>query len=143
MCIRDSIEAGARKEKAIYEELKRMIRACKPIRFDGNGYSDEWMREAQRRGLDCEVSTPRLVDRYLDAQTVAMFDRTGVYTRRELEARAEIKWETYTKKIQIEGRVLGDLTMNHIVPVASKYEAQLLDKVYKMMQVKQHGCRCV
>ena len=134
------IEAGARKEKAIYEELKRMIRACKPIRFDGNGYSDEWMREAQRRGLDCEVSTPRLVDRYLDAQTVAMFDRTGVYTRRELEARAEIKWETYTKKIQIEGRVLGDLTMNHIVPVASKYEAQLLDKVYKMMQVKQHGC---
>jgi hypothetical protein len=134
------IEAGARKEKAIYEELKRMIRACKPIRFDGNGYSDEWMREARRRGLDCEVSTPRLVDRCLDAQTVAMFDRTGVYTRRELEARAEIKWETYTKKIQIEGRVLGDLTMNHIVPVASKYEAQLLDKVYKMMQVKQHGC---
>ena len=129
------IEAGMKKEKALYEELKRMIHACSAIRFDGNGYSDEWRAEAARRGLDCETSTPLLTDRYLDPKTVDMFSRTGVFTRVELEARAEVKWETYTKKIQIEGRVLGDLTMNHIVPIASKYEAMLLDKVYKMSQI--------
>ncbi len=127
------IEAGAKKERAIFEELKRMIRACKPIRFDGNGYAEEWVQEAGRRGLDCETSTPLVFDRYLDEQAVLLFARTGVYTRRELEARAEVKWETYTKKIQIEGRVLGDLAMNHIVPVASRYETLLLDKISKMI----------
>lgn len=129
------IEAGAKKEKAIYEVLKAMIKACQPIRFDGNGYSDEWKAEAQRRGLDCETSTPRVFDRYLDKAALEMFSRMGVLTPVELEARAEVKWETYTKKIQIEGRVLGDLAMNHIVPIASKYESMLLDKVYKMSQI--------
>ncbi len=129
------IEAGTRKEKAIYEVLKQMIRDCRAIRFDGNGYSEEWKAEAAQRGLDCETSTPVLFDRYLDERTEAMFAKTGVFSRVELEARAEVKWETYTKKIQIEGRVLGDLTMNHIVPIASKYEAMLLDKVYKMSQI--------
>ncbi len=129
------IEAGTRKEKAIYEVLKQMIRDCRAIRFDGNGYSEEWKAEAARRGLDCETSTPVLFDRYLDERTEAMFAKTGVFSRVELEARAEVKWETYTKKIQIEGRVLGDLAMNHIVPIASKYEAMLLDKVYKMSQI--------
>ena len=113
-----------------------MIKACKPIRFDGNGYSDEWKAEALRRGLDCETSTPLIFDRYLDKSALEMFGRTGVYTKVELEARTGVKWETYTKKIQIEGRVLGDLTMNHIVPIASKYEAMLLDKVYKMAQIR-------
>lgn len=129
------IESGVKKERAIYEVLKTIIRECKPIRFDGNGYSDEWLKEAQRRGLDCESSAPLLFDRFLDEETVAMFARTGVYNKVELQARTEVKWETYTKKIQIEGRVLGDLSMNHIVPIASKYEAMLLDKVYKMKQL--------
>ena len=129
------IEAGMKKEKAIYEVLKQMIKACKAIRFDGNGYSDEWKAEAKRRGLDCETSTPLIFDRYLDKQTLRMFGDTGVFSKVELEARTEVKWETYTKKIQIEGRVLGDLAMNHIVPIASKYEALLLDKVYKMSQI--------
>jgi len=129
------IAGGMKKEKAIYEELKKLIRQSKPIHFDGNGYSDEWKAEAARRGLDCETSTPLIFDRYLTEESIAMFEKTGVLTRVEVEARTEVKWETYTKKIQIEGRVLGDLTMNHIVPIASRYEAMLLDKVYKMSQI--------
>ena len=129
------IEGGMKKEKAIYEVLKEMIKACKAIRFDGNGYSDKWKAEAASRGLDCETSTPLIFDRYLDAESLKMFADMGVFSKVELEARTEVKWETYTKKIQIEGRVLGDLAMNHIVPIASKYEAELLDKVYKMSQI--------
>ena len=129
------IEGGMKKEKAIYEVLKAMIKACRPIRFDGNGYSEEWREEAARRGLDCETSTPLMFDRYLDPATVELFAKTGVYSRIELEARTEVKWETYVKKIQIEGRVLGDLIMSHIVPTASNYEAMLLDKVYKMSHI--------
>ena len=129
------IEAGEKKEKAIYETIRELIRQCKAIRFDGNGYSDEWKAEAARRGLDCETSVPLIFDRYLDESTIAMFGNMGVYDKVELEARTEIKWETYVKKIQIEARVLGDLAMNHIVPIASKYESVLLDKAWKMHQL--------
>ncbi len=129
------IESGVKRERAIYEELKGMIRGCKSICFDGNGYSDEWREEAEKRGLDCEISTPLNVDRYLDEASVDLFDEMGVFSRVELEARADVKWEMYTKKVQIEARVLGDLVMNNIVPIASKYESILLDKVYKMMQI--------
>ncbi|MBP3600851.1 MAG: glutamine synthetase III [Alistipes sp.] len=129
------IERGMKKDKAIYETLKRMIRECKSIHFDGNGYSDEWKQEAARRGLDCETSAPLIFDRYLDDKSIKMFGDTGVYSRVEVEARTEVKWETYTKKIQIEARVLGDITMNNIIPVASKYESVLLDKAYKMKEL--------
>ena len=131
------IEAGVRKEKAIYEELKSMIRSSRAIRFDGNGYSEEWRAEAARPGRGCGNRARRVFDRYLDPSSVEMFARMGVLSKVELEARTEVKWETYTKKIQIEGRVLGDLTMNHIVPIASRYEALLLDKVYKISQIGQ------
>ena len=126
------IERGQKKERAIYETLKQLIKRCKMIHFDGNGYSDEWKREAARRGLDCETLAPLIFDRYLDPATLKMFKDMGVFNQVELEARTEVKWETYTKKIQIEARVLGDLTMNHIIPVASKYESMLLDKAFKM-----------
>ncbi len=129
------IEEGKKKDKAIYDVLREMIVECKAIRFNGNGYSDEWKIEAAERGLDCETSTPLILDRYLDQSAIAMFEATGVLSKVEVEARTEIKWETYTKKIQIEGRVLGDLAMNHIVPIASKYESALLDKVYRMAQI--------
>lgn len=129
------IERGMKKDKAIYETLKRMIRECKSIHFDGNGYSEEWKQEAARRGLDCETSAPLIFDRYLDDKSIKMFGNTGVYSRVEVEARTEVKWETYTKKIQIEARVLGDITMNNIIPVASKYESVLLDKAYKMKEL--------
>ncbi|MFI3265190.1 MAG: glutamine synthetase III [Rikenellaceae bacterium] len=129
------IEEGKKKDMAIYDTLKEMISECKAIRFNGNGYSDEWKVEAAARGLDCETSTPLILDRYLDQAAVEMFETTGVLSKIEVEARTEIKWETYTKKIQIEGRVLGDLAINHIVPIASKYESALLDKVYRMAQI--------
>ena len=117
---------------AILEVLRKDIKECKAIRFDGNGYSDEWKVEAARRGLDCETSVPVIFDNYLKESSVRMFESTGVMTRKELEARNEVKWETYTKNIQIEARVLGDLAMNHIIPTATKYQTSLIDNVYKM-----------
>ena len=129
------IEEGEKKEKAIYETIRQIIKDCKAIRFDGNGYSDEWRAEAALRGLDCETSTPIVFDRYLDKSTIKMFKDMGVYNKIELEARTEIKWETYVKKVQIEARVLGDLAMNNIVPIASKYVSVLLDKAWKLKEL--------
>lgn len=126
------IEKGEKKIPAIIQVLRKYIKLSKPIRFDGNGYSDEWKAEAERRGLDCETSVPVIFDNYLSPSSIKMFESTGVMTRKELEARNEVKWETYTKKIQIEARVLGDLVMNHIVPVATDYQTKLIDNVYKM-----------
>lgn len=126
------IEAGEAKVSAIIQVIRKYIKECKPIRFDGNGYSEEWKQEAQKRGLDCETSCPLIFDNYLVAESIQMFEKMGVMTRKELEARNEVKWETYTKKIQIEARVLGDLVMNHIVPVAIEYQTKLLDNVCKM-----------
>ena len=117
---------------AILEMLRKDIKECKAIHFDGNGYSDEWKAEAARRGLDCETSVPVIFDNYLKESSVRMFESSGVMTRKELEARNEVKWETYTKKIQIEARVLGDLAMNHIIPTATRYQTSLIDNVYKM-----------
>ena len=126
------IGKGEAKIPAIIQVLRKYIKLSKPIRFDGNGYSDEWKAEAKRRGLDCETSVPVIFDNYLSPDSIKMFESTGVMTRKELEARNEVKWETYTKKIQIEARVLGDLVMNHIVPVATEYQTKLIDNVYKM-----------
>lgn len=89
-------------------------------------------RRGCRRGLDCETSCPLIFDNYLAESSVKMFESTGVMTHKELEARNEVKWETYTKKIQIEARVLGDLVMNHVVPVATEYQTKLIDNVYKL-----------
>ena len=126
------IEKGEPNVSAIVQVLRKYIKECKPIRFDGNGYSEEWKEEAARRGLDCETSCPVIFDNYLKPESIRMFESTGVMTRKELEARNEVKWETYTKKIQIEARVLGDLVMNHIVPVATEYQSKLIDNVFKM-----------
>ena len=129
------IAAGDDKMAAILKVLRKYTKECKPIRFDGNGYSDEWKEEAAKRGLDCETSCPIIFDNYLSPESVAMFERVGVMTKVELEARNEVKWETYTKKIQIEARVLGDLAMNHIIPVATAYQSRLIDNVFKMRQL--------
>ena len=126
------IGQGETKISAILQVIRRYIKTCKPIRFDGNGYSEEWKAEAARRGLDCETSVPVIFDQYLSEDSIRMFESTGVLTRKELEARNEVKWETYTKKIQIEARVLGDLVMNHIVPVATEYQTRLIDNAYKL-----------
>ena len=129
------IEKGEPKVSAIIQVIREYIKICKPIRFDGNGYSEEWKEEAKRRGLDCETSCPVIFDQYLTPDSIKMFESAGVMTRKELEARNEVKWETYTKKIQIEARVLGDLVMNHIVPVAISYQSKLIDNVFKMKSI--------
>ena len=126
------IENGESKVSAIIRVIRKYITICKPIRFDGNGYSEEWKAEAAARGLDCQTSCPVIFDQYLTPESVAMFETAGVMTKKELEARNEVKWETYTKKIQIEARVLGDLVMNHIVPIATEYQTKLIDNVYKL-----------
>ena len=120
---------------AIIDVLREDIKTCRPIRFDGNGYSDEWVAEAEKRGLDVEKSCPKIFERYLDPESIQMFESLGVMTKKELEARNEVKWETYTKKIQIEARVLGDLSMNHIIPVATRYQSQLLHNVENMAAI--------
>ena len=126
------VSKGEALEHAILSEIKALITFAKPIHFDGNGYSDEWKEEAKRRGLDCETSVPLIFDAYLKPESIEMFKRTNVFSEVELHARNEVKWEIYTKKIQIEARVLGDLAINHVIPVATKYQSILLDNVYKI-----------
>ena len=129
------IAAGITKEKAIFDVIKVYIKASKAIRFDGNGYSDEWKMEAAKRGLDCETSAPKIIEAYTSKSSIELFTKTGVLTEVELHARNEVKWETYIKKIQIEARVLGDLALNHIIPVATRYQSILLDNVFKTKAV--------
>ena len=129
------IEKGEPKISAILEVVREDIKTCKPIRFDGNGYSDEWKAEAEKRGLDCETSCPVIFDRYLDEASIDMFESLSVMSKKELEARNEVKWETFTKKIQIEARVMGDLSMNHIIPVCTHYQSQLIKNVQNMKSI--------
>ena len=132
----DSLRAqGKSKEAAIFEVLKSYIKESKPIRFDGNGYSDAWKEEALRRGLDCENSVPLQYDAYLKPDVIKMFGETGVLSQKELEARNEVKWEIYIKKVQIEARVLGDLSLNHIIPVVIRYQTILLENVTRLKDV--------
>ena len=132
------IAQGEDKTSAIIDVIRDDIRTCKPIHFDGNGYSDEWVKEATARCLDVEKSCPLIFDRYLDADTIQMFESMGVMNAKELAARNEVKWETYTKKIQIEARVMGDLSMNHIIPIATQYQSQLAKNVLNMYEIFPH-----
>ena len=120
---------------AIVDVLRDDIKTCKPVRVDGNGYSEEWVREAERRGLDVEKSCPKIFEHYLDEASIRMFETTKVMNRKELEARNEVKWETYVKTVQIEARVMGDLSMNHIIPVSTHYQSQLIKNVQGMKDV--------
>ena len=136
-------EQGEDQMSAIIEIVRQDIKTCKPIHFDGNGYSDEWKLEAAQRGLDCESSCPICFDTYLCDESVQMFEAMNVMKRNELKARNEVKWETYTKKIQIEARVMGDLAMNHIIPVVTHYQSRLAKNVSSMIDIfgKEEGER--
>lgn len=137
------IYKGEDPTSAIIEIVREDIKTCKPIHFDGNGYSDEWKEEAEKRGLDCEASCPVCFDAYLRDDSIQMFEQMNVMNRNELEARNEVKWETYTKKIQIEARVMGDLAMNHIIPVVTHYQSRLAKNVSSMINIfgKEEGER--
>ena len=129
------IASGKEKTSAIIEILRQDIKTCKPIRFDGNGYSDEWKEEAKRRGLDVEKSCPLIFDRYTDPETIQMFESLNIMNRKELAARNDIKWETYTKKVQIEARIFGDLSINHIIPQVVGYQTKLAENVAALKAV--------
>lgn len=132
----DQLESkGEDRTSAILDVVREDLKQCAPIHFDGNGYSEAWVEEAKRRGLDTESSCPLTYDRYLDDESIRMFESTNVMHENELLARNEVKWETYTKRIQIEARVMGDLTMNHIIPVATHYQSQLAKNVENMFSI--------
>ena len=129
------VAEGMDKLKAILKVVRDDIKTCKPIRFDGNGYSEAWRQEATRRGLNVETSAPIIIDHYLDDASIQMFSSMHVLSKAELQARTEIKHETYTKKVQIEARVFGDLCLNHILPIATRYQSQLIDNVCKVQSI--------
>jgi glutamine synthetase len=129
------IDSNVKKDEAIFQVLKRYISECKPVRFDGNGYSQEWADEAERRGLTNIKSVPLALDAYLNKKSRQVFESLGIFNEIELEARVEVEYEKYIKKIQIESRVLGDLAINHIVPTAIAYQTTLIENVKGLKMV--------
>ncbi|MBD5357109.1 MAG: glutamine synthetase type III [Bacteroides sp.] len=129
------VAEGEDLDKVLLDEARENIIKSRAIQFDGNGYSEEWKQEAKRRGLDTESSAPLMFDAYLNPKNVEMFEKVGIFNKKELEARNEVKWEIYSKKLQIESRVLGDLAVNHIIPAAITYQRLLLDSVYKVKEL--------
>ena len=137
------LAAGKTLQVAVMDTLKPIIASIiDTVCFDGNGYTDEWKAEAARRGLDTETNVPTMYCEFLKPSAVEMFTRTGVYTRKELEARNEVKWETYAKKVQIEARVMVRMSINHIIPAAVAYKASLLKEVslYEKVYGDTEGC---
>lgn len=132
---------GEELNKAILDEVRNIVRRVRKIQFDGNGYSDAWKEEAAKRGLDTEASAPLMYDAYTSPSSIEMFEKTGVLSKKEIEARNEVKWEMFTKKVQIESRVLGDLAINHVIPAAVRYQSTLLDNVYKIKELFE-GDKC-
>lgn len=129
------IDSGIKKDEAIFQVLKRLIIESKPIRFDGNGYSPEWVEEAAKRGLSNVKSVPEAISTFTRDEVKAMFKELGVLSGIELDSRAEVEYEKFTMKIQIEARVLGDLAINHIVPIAVEYQTTLLNNVRYLKEV--------
>ncbi len=128
-------DKGGKKDEAIFHVLKKCIIESKRIRFEGDGYSAEWHREAGRRGLSAEESVPKTLKTYASASARETLVGTGVLTERELESRVEVELEKFTKKLQIESRVLGDLAVNHIVPTAVNYMTSLVDNVRGLREI--------
>jgi glutamine synthetase len=123
------IEKGDKKEIAIMQVIQRYIVESKKVLFEGDGYSDEWHHEAERRGLQNVKTTPLALDAMVTDKAKKLFEFNGVYTHSELEARHEIELEKYIKKVQIEARIMGDLAINHIIPAAIKYQNDLLANI--------------
>lgn len=123
------IDSGEKKDLVILDILKGYIKKSKKILFEGNGYGDAWVKEAEKRGLSNVKTTPHALGAYISKPSIKVFEENGIFTERELEARYEIKLETYIKKVQIESRVLGDLALNHIIPTAITYQNELIDNV--------------
>ena len=137
------LAAGKKTAVAVMDALKPIIKSVLDVVcFDGNGYTEEWKQEAARRGLDVETNVPKMFCEFTKPASVEMFTKTGVYTEKELEARNEVKWETYVKKVQIESRVIVRMAINHIIPAALEYKAKLLKEVALSKEVygNLEGC---
>ncbi len=129
------IEKGEDTMTAILNETRETYKACQKICFDGNGYSEEWKKEAEKRKLDCESSAPITFDAFTSKRSIDVFKESNVLTEVELKARNEVFWETYSKKIEIEARTLRDMALNHLLPVAVSYKSNLLDIIWKAKEV--------
>ncbi len=129
------IDKGVKKDEAILQVLRNLIKISKPIRFEGNGYSDEWKTEAEARGLDCISSVPLIYDAYLTPRSRELFKRARIFSDVEMEARSDVRLELYVKKIQIEARVLGDLVSNHILPTVIDYQSALIENVSGLKEI--------
>ncbi len=133
--VKQLISKGIKKDDAIFDVIKRYIKESKPIRFEGNNYSEEWVAEAKKRGLSNHRSTPDALKAFVDPRTIEMFEKHSVMNKKELAARYEIKLEKYIKKIQIESRVMGDLAINHILPTAIQYQNRLIENAKGLKEV--------
>lgn len=131
----DLIKSGVPVRNAVLETLSRYLKECRAVCFDGNGYTEEWKAEAARRGLDCETSVPLIYDNCLRPEVCEMFAFTDVMSPVELIARTEVLHEIYSKKLEIEARVLRDMAVNHILPIATCYQSEILDNIIKMKKV--------
>lgn len=124
--VNGEIEKGEEKRMAIVNVLRKYIKESKSIRFEGDGYSEEWVKEAEKRGLSNIKNMPRAIEGFVSKKSLELFEKHGVMSHKEVEARNEIKLESYIKRVQIEARVLGDLAMNHIIPTAIAYQNKLI-----------------
>jgi glutamine synthetase len=120
------VDKGAEKRIAIVNVLRKYIKESKAVRFEGDGYSEDWVKEASKRGLSNIKNMPRAIEAYMSKKSLELFEKHGVLTHKEVEARNEIRWESYIKRVQIDARVIGDLAMNHIVPTAIAYQTKLI-----------------
>jgi glutamine synthetase len=123
------IKKGEKKDVALMTIIKRYIKESRNIRFEGNGYSDEWEKEAEKRGLPNIKTTPKALDAFISEKAEILFAETGVFTKREVIARHEILLDSFYKKLQIEARVMGELVMNVIIPAAIAYQSKLVENV--------------
>jgi glutamine synthetase len=132
----DAVKAkGVKKDEAIFQVLRKYITQSKAIRFEGNNYSEEWKKEAVQRGLSAVTDVPEMFESYLTEKSKKLFVNAGVFNEIEIEARAEIRWETYIKQVQIEARVLGDLVNNHVIPVSIDYMTSLINNVRGLREI--------
>lgn len=128
---------GTKKEEVIADILREYLKHSRNILFGGNGYSEEWVKEAKRRGLSNIKTTPHALDAFLSPSSVKVFTENGIFTKKELEARAEIRLETYTLRLQIEGRVLNEMVQNFVIPAAINYQKKLADNVQTLLSIGQ------
>lgn len=124
-----------KKDEAIFNVLREYIKQTKAILFEGDGYSEEWQKEAKKRGLSNHKTTPEALKAKVSKQAIALFEELGIMNHVEVEARYEIELEEYAKRIQIEGRVLGDIARNHVIPTAIKYQNTLIENVKGLKEI--------